>query len=190
MFSTEDGMQKIAYVFPGQGSQFLGMLHDLAVNFKTIEATFAIASEYLQYDLWALTQNGPEDQLNQTEFTQVAMLAADVAVFRVLSQHIKPADVMMAGHSLGEYAALVCANALDFVDAIALVQQRGRIMQANVPLGSGAMAAIVGLNNAVIEQICLTASTDSADVMPANYNAIGQVVIAGQVAAVQRALIL
>ncbi|MCH9716387.1 MAG: ACP S-malonyltransferase [Gammaproteobacteria bacterium] len=176
-----------AFVFPGQGSQSLGMLSELSEQHTVIKDLFTTVSNTLNYDLWALTQTGPLEQLNQTEYTQVAMLTADVAVYRVLEQYGLDARIS-AGHSLGEYAALVCADALELTDAAKLIQARGRLMQDNVPLGKGAMAAIVGLTDAQVQEACHHASTETAQVTPANYNAIGQVVIAGHTPAVKAAM--
>ncbi|NDH67402.1 MAG: [acyl-carrier-protein] S-malonyltransferase [Gammaproteobacteria bacterium] len=181
-------MMNYAVVFPGQGSQFVGMLTDLAEIHPEIKATFSDVSDHLHYDVWQIVQQGPEDVLNQTEHTQVAMLTADVALFRVLQHHKPFMPKMMAGHSLGEYAALVCAEVMSLVDAAKLVQTRGRLMQQAIPLGVGAMAAIVGLTDEQVRDICLQSSQDNEQVTPANYNAIGQVVIAGHIAAVQRAM--
>jgi|TARA_R110002126_G_scaffold273866_1_gene418660 [acyl-carrier-protein] S-malonyltransferase len=178
-----------AFVFPGQGSQSLGMLRDLAEQHPLVLDAFSTVSGAVNYDVWALIQTDAEQQLNQTEFTQVAMLAADVAIYRVLQAHHIHADIS-AGHSLGEYAALVCADALDLADASRLVQARGQIMQQTVPLGAGAMAAIVGLTDEQVQELCQEASTDTHVVSPANYNAIGQVVIAGHTDAVRQAMIL
>ena len=158
----------------------------LAQQTPSIQTVFQEASDAVGYDVWALVQEGPLERLNQTELTQVAMLASDVAVYRVLQAHALPAVSFMAGHSLGEYAALVCAEALDFTEAIRLVQTRGRLMQQFVPLGQGAMAAIVGLTDEQVEQLCAQVSQAGERVTPANYNAIGQVVVAGHHAAVLR----
>lgn len=182
-------MSTTAFVFPGQGSQSIGMLHELASHNPLVQNTVNEVSAHLGYDLWHLIQHGPEEQLNQTEFTQVAMLVADVAIYRVITQH-KPIPVkMMAGHSLGEYAALVCAEALHLLDAAKLVQRRGQLMQTTVPLGTGAMAAIVGLSDEQVQDLCVQASLPDEQVSPANYNAIGQVVIAGHAKAVERAMV-
>ncbi len=183
-------MLNLACVFPGQGSQSVGMLLELAENFTEIIDVFTQVSDRLGYDLWNLVQNGPQELLDTTEYTQVAVLAADVAVFRVLRQHGIKMPQVMAGHSLGEYAALVCAQALSLSDAAILVSQRGKIMQEHVPIGVGSMAAIVGLTDDVVVKICLEASVDNQEVTPANFNAIGQIVIAGHTPAVVRALVL
>lgn len=181
-------MSNIAFVFPGQGSQSVGMLAGLAEKYPLIIELFSTVSDHLGYDLWNLVQHGPEATLNQTEHTQVAMLVADVAVFRVLQQHGVSLPAMMAGHSLGEYAALVCAGAITLLDAAVLVQLRGRLMQETVPIGQGAMAAIVGLTDSDVQALCLQVSTTTEQVTPANYNAIGQVVVAGHTGAVLKAI--
>jgi len=177
-----------AFIFPGQGSQSIGMLSELASNYSLVSELFSAVSERIGYDLWALIQEGPEALLNQTEHTQVAMLVSDVAVFRVIQQQRPVHAAMMAGHSLGEYAALVCAGALSLADAAILVGTRGRLMQETVPVGKGAMAAIVGLSDDDVDLLCKEISTPEQQVTPANYNAIGQVVIAGHTAAVQAAV--
>lgn len=181
-------MLNSALVFPGQGSQSVGMLAELAEKYPSVPELFATVSEHLGYDLWALVQHGPEATLNQTEYTQVAMLVADVAVYYVLQQLGVTKIVMMAGHSLGEYAALVCAGALTLLDAAALVAKRGQLMQETVPFGQGAMAAIVGLCDEDVQALCMQVSTTTQQVTPANYNAIGQVVIAGHTSAVEKAI--
>ncbi|KTD41146.1 ACP S-malonyltransferase [Legionella parisiensis] len=181
-------MVKTAFVFPGQGSQSIGMLADFELQYPIVVKTFAEASEAVGYDLWKLVQHGPEEKLNQTEHTQVAMLTADVAVYRVLMQHDIAQPIITAGHSLGEYAALVCADALSLFDAACLVARRGQVMQNAVPLGLGAMAAIVGLTDEQVKTLCTQASQTNEVVTPANYNAIGQVVVAGHTPAVTRIL--
>lgn len=181
-------MTQMAFLFPGQGSQSIGMLADLASHHPHIRQRFDEASELVGRDLWTLTQSGPVDQLNQTENTQVIMLVADVAVFETIQSLAQPPISQMAGHSLGEYPALVCAGALTFADAVLLVQERARLMQSTIPLGMGAMAAIVGLDDETVQDLCTTASDTDTRVMPANYNAPGQVVIAGHSAAVDRAI--
>jgi [acyl-carrier-protein] S-malonyltransferase len=174
---------KLAVVFPGQGSQAVGMLKDLNENFTQIRETFIEGSNILEYDLWDLVQNGPSDKLNQTEFTQPAVLVAGVAVWRILQDKFIP--MFMAGHSLGEYTALVCAGSIDFSDAIKLVRKRGCFMQGAYG-GEGAMVAIVGLSNDLIEKVCLEASQDEV-LVPANYNSIGQTVLSGNLHAAKRA---
>lgn len=181
-------MMNYAVVFPGQGSQFVGMLADLAVAHPEIKSCFTQVSDHLHYDVWKLVQEGPEEQLNQTEHTQIAMLTSDVALYQLLQAQGHTTPKMLAGHSLGEYAALVCAGALSLPDAAKLVQTRGRLMQQAIPLGVGAMAAIVGLTDEQVRDVCTQSSQDSETVTPANYNAIGQVVIAGHTPAVLRAI--
>jgi [acyl-carrier-protein] S-malonyltransferase len=177
---------KLAFVFPGQGSQSIGMLAGLAAEHAVVVETFQEAGDALDYNLWALTQNGSEEELNQTARTQPAMLAAGVAVWRVWNALDGVQPSVMAGHSLGEYSALVCAGSLDFADAIRLVEKRGQLMQAAVPAGVGAMAAILGLGDDAVRQAC--ADSAQGDVVEAvNFNAPGQVVIAGSKAAVERA---
>lgn len=179
-------MENVAFVFPGQGSQTLGMLAELAVAQPIVGQTFAEASEVLEYDLWVLVQNGPVETLNATDKTQPALLAASVAVWRAYLASGKPMPSMLAGHSLGEYSALVCAGVIDFKDAIKLVELRGQLMQQAVPAGSGAMYAIIGLDNDAIVNACIDAAQGEV-VSPVNYNSPGQVVIAGQKEAVERA---
>ncbi len=176
-----------AAVFPGQGSQSVGMLADLADAFAAVKATFAEASEVLGYDLWRVCREGPEEKLNATECTQPAMLAAGVAVWRVWVEKGGRAPDAMAGHSLGEYSALVCADAVAFRDAVALVAARGRFMQEAVPSGKGAVAAVLGLGDDEVEAACRAAEQGEV-VRPVNFNAPGQVVIAGHAGAVARAL--
>jgi [acyl-carrier-protein] S-malonyltransferase len=166
------------------------MLYDLSQHHPIIIELFSSVSDHLGYDVWKLVQEGPESLLNQTEQTQVAMLVSDVAVYKVIEQNSNIRPLMMAGHSLGEYAALVAAGAIGLLDAAALVATRGRLMQEAIPLGVGAMAAVVGLSNDDIDRVCRTASTMTEQVTPANYNAIGQVVIAGHTSAVERAIAL
>ncbi|AGO54711.1 ACP S-malonyltransferase [Serratia plymuthica] len=179
-------MTQFAFVFPGQGSQALGMLADLAAQFPIVEETFSEASSALGYDLWQLVQQGPAEELNKTWQTQPALLAASVAIFRVWQQQGGKAPAMMAGHSLGEYSALVCAGVLDFQAAIRLVELRGKLMQEAVPEGTGAMFAIIGLNNEAIAKAC-EESAQGQVVSPVNFNSPGQVVIAGNKEAVERA---
>lgn len=180
--------QPTIFVFPGQGSQQVGMLVQLAADNPVIQETFAQASKVLGYDLWALVQEGPSEALNQTDKTQPALLCASVALWRLWLQKGGEEPVVMAGHSLGEYSALVCAGALDFDDAIDLVRLRGEYMQQAVPAGTGAMAAILGLADALVEEAC--AQSANGDVVAAvNYNCPGQVVIAGEKSAVARAML-
>lgn len=177
----------LAFIFPGQGSQGVGMLSALAGESALIGETFTEASQVLGYDLWALTQNGPEQELNRTAVTQPALLTAGVAVWRLWQSRNGPDPVLLAGHSLGEYTALVCAGVIPFGEAVSLVQDRGRAMQAAVPEGSGLMAAILGLDDGQVELICREAAEGQV-VTTANYNAPGQVVIAGHQEAVERAI--
>ena len=183
-------MKKFAMVFPGQGSQTVGMLAELAGDYPIVQETFKQASETLGYDLWQLVQEGPAEELNKTWQTQPALLTASVAVNRVWQQkypELKPE--VMAGHSLGEYSALVCAGVLDFQDAVKLVELRGKLMQQAVPEGTGAMYAIIGLDNEAIINACKQAEQGEV-VSAVNFNSPGQVVIAGAKAAVERAAAL
>jgi [acyl-carrier-protein] S-malonyltransferase len=178
---------KLAFVFPGQGSQSIGMLNELADGFALVQETFDAASDVLGYDLWQVVSGGPEDKLNDTAITQPAMLAAGVATWRVWQEKQGPQPELMAGHSLGEYTALVCAGSIGFEDAIGLVADRGRFMQQAVPAGHGAMAAILGLSDDGVRQACSDAAQGEI-VSAVNFNSPGQVVIAGQTAAVERAV--
>ncbi|SDS03295.1 [acyl-carrier-protein] S-malonyltransferase [Halopseudomonas sabulinigri] len=177
----------LGFVFPGQGSQAVGMLGELAEQHAVIKDTFGEASEALGYDLWALTQNGPEADLNRTDRTQPAILTASVALWRLWCQTSAVRPGFVAGHSLGEYSALVAAEVLSFADAVRLVERRGQLMQQAVPAGQGAMAAILGLEDDQIIELCAAASQGEV-VSAVNFNAPGQVVIAGQAAAVERAI--
>jgi [acyl-carrier-protein] S-malonyltransferase len=179
--------QTLAFVFPGQGSQAIGMLAGLADEHSLIADTFAEASDVLGYDLWALSQQGPEADLNRTDRTQPAILAASIALWRLwcADSAVRPAYV--AGHSLGEYSALVAASVISFADALRLVERRGQLMQQAVPEGQGGMAAILGLEDAQIIDICAQAAEGEV-VSAVNFNAPGQVVIAGQASAVERAI--
>jgi [acyl-carrier-protein] S-malonyltransferase len=178
----------IAFVFPGQGSQSIGMLAELGAEHPIVMETFAQASEVLGYDLWKLVQHDDEGQLNQTHITQPALLTASVALWRLWLQQGGLMPSVLAGHSLGEYSALVCAGALEFTDAVRLVEARGQFMQAAVPPGEGAMAAIIGMDDDAIAIAC-EASAQGQVVAPVNYNSPGQVVIAGSKAAVERAMV-
>ena len=175
----------LAFVFPGQGSQSEGMLNALAADFNEVEATYAEASEVLGYDLWNIVQNGPAEKLNSTDITQPAMLAAGVAVWRVWQAKGGAQPGVLAGHSLGEYTALVCGGSLAFADAIKLVAERGRLMQQAVPAGTGAMAAVLGLDDDAVRQACRDAA-DGEVLEAVNFNSPGQVVVAGHKAAVER----
>jgi len=179
-------MTQFAFVFPGQGSQTVGMLAELAATYPLVEATFREASDALGYDLWQLVSAGPAEELNKTWQTQPALLAASVAIYRVWQQQGGAQPTLMAGHSLGEYSALVCAGVLDFADAIKLVELRGKLMQEAVPEGTGAMQAIIGLDDASIRKAC-EESAQGQVVSPVNFNSPGQVVIAGNKEAVERA---
>lgn len=178
---------ELALVFPGQGSQSVGMLGELAASRQEVAACFEEASDALGTDLWTLVQQGPREELDRTERTQPAMLAAGVATWRVWQAMGGPDPRAMAGHSLGEYSALVAAGAIGFADAVRLVEFRGQAMQEAVPAGEGAMAAIIGLDDAEVRSCCSSAA--QGDVVEAvNHNAPGQVVIAGSSAAVERAI--
>lgn len=179
-------MSKFAVVFPGQGSQAVGMLAELGEQHEVVKNTFAEASDALGYDLWALVQNGPAEDLNQTFRTQPALLASSVAIWRVWQEQGFAAPEVLAGHSLGEYSALVCAGVIDFKEAIKLVELRGRLMQEAVPAGTGAMYAIIGLADDAIAKACEEAAQGEV-VSPVNFNSPGQVVIAGNKDAVERA---
>lgn len=179
-------MTQFAFVFPGQGSQTVGMLTELAATYPLVEGTFREASDALGYDLWQLVSQGPAEELNKTWQTQPALLAASVAIYRVWQQQGGEQPVLMAGHSLGEYSALVCAGVLNFADAVKLVELRGKLMQEAVPEGTGAMQAIIGLDDAAIRKAC-EESAQGQVVSPVNFNSPGQVVIAGNKEAVERA---
>lgn len=181
-------MTDVIAFFPGQGAQQVGMLADVAAEFPEIKDTFSEGSEALGFDLWALVQDGPGDRLNQTFNTQPALLAASTALWRIVASEAPALSVTAAaGHSLGEYSALVAADAIDFADAIRLVRRRGELMEEAVPAGQGGMAAVLGLGDDAIRQVCEDASA-SGVVEPANFNAPGQVVIAGSQAGVARAI--
>ena len=179
--------KQLAFVFPGQGSQSIGMLADLAEAFPSVEQTFEQASEALGLNLWKLVQQGTAEQLNQTQNTQPAMLAAGVAMWRVWSEQTSIRPEFVAGHSLGEYTALVCSDAMRFEDGISLVAERGRLMQEVVPEGVGAMAAIIGLSDEDVMTIC-TENAENEVLAAVNFNAPGQVVLAGHAQAVDRAM--
>ncbi|MEG1678912.1 MAG: ACP S-malonyltransferase [Stenotrophomonas sp.] len=180
---------RLAFVFPGQGSQSIGMLAELAELHPQIRETFAEASEGAGVDLWALSQGGPEEQLNRTEFTQPALLAASIAVWRLWNAQGGAKPAVLAGHSLGEYTALVAAGALTLHDGAHLVRLRGQLMQDAAPTGVGAMAAVLGAEDALVLEVCAEAA-GSQVVVPANFNSPGQIVIGGDAAAVDRALAL
>ena len=178
----------LAFVFPGQGSQKVGMLADVAAAYPLVRETFAEASDALGYDMWALIQTGPQDELNLTEKTQPILLTSSVALWRVWQQRNGTKPSLLAGHSLGEFSALVCAGAIAFSDAVELVRARGQFMQTAVPVGEGAMAAVLGMDDDQLVQICRDASAQGGVVEAVNFNAPGQVVIAGTVAAVDKAI--
>ena len=182
-------MTKFAIAFPGQGSQSVGMLAELAAEYPVVKATFDKASQVLGYDLFQLVMDGPAEELNKTWRTQPALLTSSVALWRVWQSINAPMPAMMAGHSLGEYSALVCSGALAFADAVKLVELRGLAMQEAVPEGVGAMAAIIGLDNESIAANCEKAAQGQV-VSPVNFNSPGQVVIAGHKEAVERANVL
>ncbi len=179
--------KQLAFVFPGQGSQKVGMLAELGTEYAIVKACFDEASEALGYDMWDMVQNGEQETLNLTENTQPVLLTSSVAVWRLWCQQGGMTPSVMAGHSLGEFSALVCAGALDFGDAVRLVRARGQAMQTAVPVGVGAMAAVMGLQDAEIETICGDLSGEEV-VEAVNYNSPGQVVIAGHAGAVEKAI--
>ncbi len=180
--------QQLAFVFPGQGSQKVGMLAELAAAYPIVKETFAEASAALDYDMWSLVQNGAQEQLNLTEKTQPILLTASVASWRVWLQRDGAQPSLLAGHSLGEFSALVCAGSIEFADAVRLVRARGQFMQTAVPVGAGAMAAVLGLEDEQVVDVCRTAMASGGVVEAVNFNAPGQVVIAGTVAAVDKAI--
>lgn len=180
-------MTKLAFVFPGQGSQAAGMLDEMATGNELVRKIYNEASEVLGYDLWELVQLNPEDKLNQTEYTQPALLAGSIALWHIWLENQGQQPDYVAGHSLGEYSALVAAGVLDYQDAIMLVQKRGRFMQHAVPVGEGSMAAILGLDDDQVVEVCQQCSSEEV-VQAANFNSPGQVVIAGHTAALNRAM--
>lgn len=179
----------LAFLFPGQGSQKIGMLADLAAAYPVVGTTFAEASDSLGYDMWDLVQNGQQEDINLTERTQPILLTASVAIWRIWQQRNGAMPALLAGHSLGEWSALVCAGSVAFADAVKLVRMRGAFMQEAVPFGEGAMAAIIGVDDELIRDACARAAEDQV-VAAVNYNSPGQVVIAGNAAAVDRAIAL
>lgn len=186
MTDSSTSSPQLAFVFPGQGSQAVGMLADLAASHPVVEATFGEASQGAGVDLWEIAQ-GSEEQLNRTEFTQPALLAAGIAVWRMWQQAGGAQPAQLSGHSLGEYTALVAAGVLSLADAAALVRLRGQLMQEAAPAGTGAMAAVIGAEDALVREVCAAVSADEV-VVPANYNSPGQIVIGGHAAAVDAAL--
>ena len=187
MTDSQRTSPQLAFVFPGQGSQSLGMLAELAAAHPEVLATFAEASAGAGVDLWALSQAGPAEELNRTEFTQPALLAAGVAVWRVWQANGGVQPAQLAGHSLGEYSALVAGGALSVHDAARLVRLRGQLMQSAAPAGTGAMAAVLGADDALVLEVCAAVSGAQV-VVPANFNSPGQIVIGGHAAAVDAAL--
>lgn len=177
--------ENLAFVFPGQGSQTVGMLADFADD-AIVQETFKQSSDALGYDVWQLISTDENEQLNKTEFTQPALLTASVAMYRVITEKTGVTPGVMAGHSLGEYSALVCAGVLSLEDAVKLVEQRGQFMQSSVPAGTGAMSAVIGLADDKIIEACASAAQDQV-VSAVNFNSPGQVVIAGNKDAVERA---
>lgn len=177
----------LALIFPGQGSQSLGMLKALSEQFPQVLQRFQEASDIIGKDLWTIVQENPDDQLNHTIYTQPILLTASYAAYEVLQQELAISPQFLVGHSLGEYSALTVAGALTFAEAVALVHQRGSIMQEAVPFGEGAMAAILGLEDKVVREVC--SGIEGGEVYPANYNSPGQVVIGGKKAAVDAAIV-
>ncbi len=183
-------MSKVAIVFPGQGSQFVGMMKDFYTAFPAIRPLYDQASDVLGYDLYQVCLEGPEDRLGKTEVTQPAVLVAGYAIWQVVKDRFESVDLVMAGHSLGEYTALVCSGAISFTDAVALVQHRGMLMQNAVPEGQGSMAAVLGLDDVTIEKVCKKIMESTGGVVePVNYNAPGQVVIAGEKSLIEKAVV-
>lgn len=189
MTESHHSSPQLAFVFPGQGSQSIGMLAELSEFHPVIRETFVEASDGAGVDLWALSQGGPEEMLNRTEYTQPALLAAGVAVWRAWQAHGGTIPSVLAGHSLGEYSALVAAGALSLHDGAHLVRLRGQLMQDAAPAGVGAMAAVLGADDDLVAEVCVQAS-GSQVVVPANYNSPGQIVIGGDTDAVDRAVAL
>ena len=181
-------LSTLAFVFPGQGSQKVGMLKDAYDASGAVRETFAEASEAVGYDMWSLIQTGEQSALNMTETTQPVLLASSVALWRAWVEQGGAMPALMAGHSLGEFTALVCAGALGFADAVSLVRQRGAFMQTAVPVGEGAMAAIIGLDDATINETCEEVARQAGVVAAVNFNSPGQVVIAGEAGAVEQAI--
>lgn len=182
-------MQSFGFVFPGQGSQSVGMISDILHKFPNLKHFYAEASEYLGYNLWTLIEEGPLDALSQTEYTQPALLVSAYVVWLAIQQEKKVMPMLIAGHSLGEYTALLCAGAFTFKDAVTIVSKRGKWMQEAVPMGEGALAVIIGLSDDIVSTVCEHAALSSGEVVtPANFNCEGQVVIAGETAAIHRAM--
>lgn len=177
---------EFAFVFPGQGSQSVGMVKDLAESFATVRECFQEASDAIEVDLWKMVQDGPAEDLNQTKNTQPAMLAASYSISKIWADSTERSATIMAGHSFGEVSAFTCAGAMSFHDAAVLARRRGEFMQNAVETGSGAMAAILGLENQALDDLCQSTSSDGALVEAVNYNAPGQVVVAGHTQAVEK----
>jgi [acyl-carrier-protein] S-malonyltransferase len=177
-------------VFPGQGSQKVGMLVDIAKEYKVVTETYAAASAVLGYDLWQLVAAGPAEQLNQTEYTQPALLVGAYALWQIITeQHHLPC--LLAGHSLGEYTALLCSGALNFAEAVALVAARGRYMQEALPVGAGGLAVIVGLDDVMVQELCQEITATGQELLePANFNSQGQIVVAGHLGSLLRGIAL
>jgi [acyl-carrier-protein] S-malonyltransferase len=178
----------LGFVFPGQGSQSVGMLSDIASQYSEVQETFSEASAVLGYDVWQLVNAGPAEELDKTMYTQPALLTASYALWRIFQNKKHPKPALLAGHSLGEYTALVCANAIAFTDAVKLVAARGQYMQDAVPAGQGALAAIVGLDDTAVKNLCDQVRQTGEVLTPVNYNSPGQVVVGGHIAAVERTL--
>ena len=177
----------LGFVFPGQGSQSVGMTSELSQSFSCVKETFEEGSDVLGYDLWSLVENGPAETLNQTDKTQPALLASSVAIWRIWQKQGLPQPTLLAGHSLGEYSALTCSGAISYADAIRVVSLRGQFMQNSVPEGKGAMAAVLGLADSAVIKVCESAA-EGQILSAVNFNSPGQVVIAGEVEAVNRAV--
>jgi len=184
-----DSKNTVAFVFPGQGSQHVGMLQDFSQAHPIINETFDEASQALGFDLWQLIQQGPQERLNLTENAQPALVAASIAIWRLWENNTTFKPCVMAGHSLGEWSALVAAQVLSLADAVKLVKLRGQFMQSAVPVGIGAMAAIIGLSDEQVERVCEHTSNNEGQVLPVNYNSPGQLVIAGHTKAVEHAIV-
>lgn len=182
-------MKKLGVVFPGQGSQTVGMLADIAAEYPLVQQIYKEASDILAFDLWRLVKEGPAEELDKTTHTQPALLAASYAIWRILHSHHSYKPSLLAGHSLGEYSALVCAEAISFADGVRIVAARGQFMQEAVPAGQGGLAAIVGLDDNTVRTICEQVTQGTTDVLsPANLNSQGQVVIAGHLTALNKGI--
>ncbi len=177
---------KFAFVYPGQGSQSVGMINELAQSFSVVKECYQEASEAIKVDLWKLVQEGPAEELNQTQNTQPAMLAASYSILRIWAQSTEHIPEVMAGHSFGEVSAFTCADSMAFTEACVLARRRGELMQNAMPAGSGAMAAVLGLDDDALDELCQSMSSSDAVVEAVNYNAPGQVVVAGHTSAVEK----